>query len=352
MKPNLVTAALLAMCALPVFGNEEAPVPHQKDSFKPIDHDYLRVYAEARADWQNVWNDGTVNDAVSGFKGQYLMLRFDGEIVPGLTYSWRQRLNKSQADFNGTDWVYLNWSTGRWNLNAGKETVAIGGYEYDRNPIDLYGCSVFWNNIPCFKFGASVGYGITKRDRLTFQVSQSPFYTSEHNNLYGYNLMWNGSHGFYESIWSANMMEYLPGKYINYIALGNKFTYDKVWLEFDFMNRAAGHQRFLFKDASVMAELSYRPTGRWRIYGKYTYDINNTGTDADMVVLDGTRLNMIGGGVEFFPLSTDRQRLRIHADAYHSWGRNGNPANTMQDKTTYICAGLTWDMSLFNIKHK
>lgn len=352
MKQYLAALILLAGASGAAAAEPPAVRLTPKDHDTPIDRDYLRVYAEARLDWQNFWYDGTTDKASSGFKGQYLMVRFDGEIMPGLTYSWRQRLNKDPKDFNATDWLYLNYATGRWNFNAGKEVVAIGGYEYDRNPIDLYGCSVFWNNIPCYQFGVTAGYGLTASDRLSLQIGQSPFHTPAHNNMYAYNLMWNGSHGWYEAIWSANLMEFAPGHYINYIALGNKFKYGKAWLELDLMNRAASHQRFLFKDASVMAELSYSPDARWRVYGKYTYDINNSGTDADMVVADGTRLNMAGAGVEYYVLGNARHRLRLHADAYYSWGQAGSPSNPMQNKTTYLSCGLIWDMNLINIKRK
>ncbi len=44
--------------------------------------------------------------------------------------------------------MYLNYEIGRWGVQGGKEVVAIGGFEYDRAPIDLYSCSVFWNNVP------------------------------------------------------------------------------------------------------------------------------------------------------------------------------------------------------------
>lgn len=218
--------------------------------------------------------------------------------------------------------------------------------------MDLYGCSIFWNNIPCFKFGASVGYNITGSDRLTFQVTESPFATSDNHNLYGYNLSWNGSHGCFESIWSANMLEYTSGKYINYIALGNKFTFDRFRIEFDFMNRAASHQTFLFKDCSVMTELSFSPNSHWRVYGKHTYDVNHSGTGADLVVLDGTEMNMAGGGLEFFPLANRRHRLRIHAGVFYYWGKNANSENTFQDKTLYVSTGLTWDINLLNLKRK
>ena len=353
MKPHKVFAAFMTGCLwLPAMADEAAPEPRLQDHSDPVTSEIVRLDVEARMDYQIVNYDGSTDDAKTGFEGKYLMFRLDGMILPGLTYSWRQRLNKNAASFDATDWVYLNYAVDRWNFSAGKEIVAIGGYEYDRAPMDLYGCSVFWNNVPCYEFGVAAGYGITADDRLTFQVTQSPFWTSANRNLYGYNLMWTGKHGFFESIYSANLMEYAKGHFINYLALGNKFTAGKMCLELDLMNRAASHQAFLFKDCSVMAELSYRPQERWRIFGKYTYDVNKTGTDADMVVANGTELSMAGAGFEYFPLIKKRHRLRLHAACYYSWGTNGNPDNIMQNKTTYFTAGLTWDMNLLNIKRK
>lgn len=51
--------------------------------------------------------------------------------------------------------------------------------------------------------------------------------------MYAYNLMWNGRHGFFEAIWSANLLEYAPDRYISYLALGNRFSFGKVALELD-----------------------------------------------------------------------------------------------------------------------
>lgn len=354
LKTIATGGAVVAMTAS-CLAQEVAAEPRLQDNSEPVTNEILRLDVEARVDFQ--WNarDGHTDDSDTGFQGKYLVMRVDGMIVPGLTYSWRQRFNKMHSDasfFDATDWVYLNYEIDRWGFQAGKEVVAIGGFEYDRAPIDLYSCSVFWNNIPCYALGVSAGYGITSSDRLSFQVTQSPFFTKENRNMYGYNLMWNGHHGFYDALWSLNLNEYAKGKYISYIALGNKFTYDKVSLELDLMNRASSHQTFFFKDCSLMAELAYSPNARWKIHGKYTYDVNHAGTDADLVVAEGTELSMAGAGVEFFPLMNKRHRLRLHANCYYSWGKNGNPGNPMQNKTLFVSAGLTWDMNLLNIKRK
>lgn len=196
----------------------------------------VNLQAEVRLDYQHDWLDGhTVNDN-TGFEGKYINFRLDGNITDGLSYSWRQRLNKPHKDasfFDATDWVYLNYDFGRWSVAGGKQVVAIGGWEYDRAPIDLYGCSVFWNNVPCYQIGGSVSFRPSAADKLTFQLCESPFYTPENRNMYAYNLMWNGRHGFFEAIWSANLLEYAPDRYISYLALGNRFSFGKVALELD-----------------------------------------------------------------------------------------------------------------------
>lgn len=313
----------------------------------------LRIDVEARVDWQLDHVDGHTIGSNTGFEGKYLGFRIDGRIVEGLTYSWRQRLNKLHGDnsfFDATDWIYLNYAIDGWNFQAGKEVVAIGGWEYDRHPIDLYGCSVFWNNIPCYDLGVSVGYDVTKNDRLTLQAIQSPFFTKENRNIYGYNLMWSGSHGIFSALYSANLLEYAKGKYISYIALGNKFDVGRVSLELDLMNRAASGQTYFFKDCSVMAELAWRPTDRWRIHGKYTYDVNHADTGADLLVLPGTELSMAGAGLEFYPLKKQRTSLRLHANCYYSWGKNANSADLMQNKTVFVSAGVTWNMNILSLK--
>lgn len=347
MDSKTILRSMLAAAALTA-----VPAAAQETSDSPS---WLKLGATVRVDWQYHHPDGGTDDSETGFRGKYIMLRADGELVKGLTYSWRQRFNKfdsGQGFFDATDWIYLNYSIAGWNVRAGKDVVAIGGWEYDRNPADLFGCSVFWNNIPCYQLGVSGGYDITKRDRLTLQIVQSPFAYSGNRNMYGYNLMWNGSHGPFKAIYSANLLEYAKGRYISYIALGNKVEFEKFGAEIDFMNRAAAHQTYLFKDCSVMGEIFYKPTPRWRIHAKMTYDVNKSGTDADALVTDGTELTMAGGGVEFYPLLKDKTSLRVHAAAYYSWGHNANRGDLMQSNTLFANIGLTWTMDFVNIKKK
>lgn len=312
---------------------------------------YVNVAAEVRVDYQrNLVGSETVKSN-TGFEGKYLNLMVNGDILPGLEYSWRQRFNKAPKDasfFDATDWAYIAYSIEGFKFSGGKQVVMIGGYEYDRAPIDLYSNSVFWNNVPCYQMGVSAGYNITPSDQLSFQVCQSPFYTPDNRDMYAYNLMWTGKHGIFSSIYSANLIEYERGRYISYLALGNRFDFGPVRLEADFMNRATSHQVYLFKDFSVMAELSYHPTNQWNFFAKYTHDQNRSGNAADYCVLPGTKLNMAGLGIEYFPVRNSRHTLRFHLNAFHAWGRNANSADVMQNKSSMFDLGVKWHVNIFS----
>lgn len=352
MTRHLLCTALAGFCTLLPSASAISAADFETKS------ELANLEIDARIDYQLDRLDGKTIDSNTGFEGKYLVIKLDGNITDNLSYSWRQRLNKNHSDgsfFDATDWVYLNYRIDPlWSVAGGKQVVAIGGWEYDRAPIDLYGCSVFWNNIPCYQLGASGSLDLGPSDRLTLQLCQSPFFTSSDRNLYAYNLLWSGTHGIFSALWSANMIEYRSGHYISYLSLGNRFTVGKVALELDLMNRATSGQRFLFDDCSVMGELSYRPTPKWNLAAKMTYDVNRSRRAADLCVLPGTELTMAGACLEFYPLagSASRHSLRFHANCYYSWGRNANEADVMQDKTLLVDVGVKWNMNLFSIKRK
>lgn len=345
-----ITGLVAPLAAFAAETPEEAPAQNP-DGGKNL----IEFAADARVDWQHVGTDGKTDNSATGFEGKYLMLTLDGQIAPGVTYSWRQRMNRqtfSNEFFDATDWIQVSYNVRRVTLSAGKQVVVIGGYEYDRNPIDLYGTSVFWNNVPCYRFGASGTWHINPANNLTAQVVQSPWADATNRNMYGYNLQWQGQFGAFSTSSSLNLLEYAPNKYINYIALGGKLNVDRVTMELDLVNRAAAHQTFFFKDASVIGEVAWRPNRQWRLHGKVSYDVNRTKSNADYTVLPGTELTMAGGGVEFMPLIRKNTSLRLHATCYHAWGRNANSADLMQRGTTYASAGVRWHMDIYKMNRK
>ena len=315
----------------------------------------FRLEAEVRVDYEQDYQLGNKINDVSGFHGQYLNLRMDGKIAEGLTYSWKQRMNKANtvsSFFNATDWVTVDYTVNKWSLSAGKQVVAIGGYEYDMAPIDCYFNSEYWNNIACYQLGASVAYNIGDgSDRLMAQVCESP-YTTHSDYMFAYNLIWYGKHDWFNSIYSLNMTEYQPGKYIYYVVLGNEFKFDNFKLQLDYMNRATGEHAFFFQDFSVMGELSYMIKDKVNVFGKMAYDVNKSGVEGDYSVMPGTELTRVGAGVEYYPLSHGRKDLRLFAHYSYTWGVNGNPAGALQDKQHFWGVGVKWKIDIISLTRK
>ncbi len=314
----------------------------------------LNLGFEVRTDYQREYIDGSAIKDNCGFKGKYLNIRMDGRIINNFTYSYRQRLNKAHSKssfFDATDWLYLRYQMNeQWALSAGKQVVAIGGYEYDRAPIDLYFCSEYWNQIACYQFGVSLAYHFNDgKDQLLAQFCESPFRLSG-EDMYAYNLLWYGSHDWFNTIYSVNMIEYAPGKFINYLTLGNKFNMGDFSLELDVMNRSVGNQTSLLKDLSIMGELSYSPSQKWNIYAKATYDVNSTEKSGDFCVMPGTEATRVGGGIEFFPLGGEKKDVRLHAAFCQTFGKNGNPAGALLDEQSFFSVGLKWKINLLSIK--
>ena len=312
----------------------------------------LSLDVEARGDYQHTTIDGTKDKDNSGFKGNIVDFVLKGDITPKFSYAYRQRLNginKDYSFFDATDWLFLKYKpTKNLSLITGKYIVLVSGWELYPAPIDCYFLSEFCYNFPCYQWGLA-GEFVTNSGNDTFvgQVCQSPYQKNYKNmtghsaDMYAYNLQWMGVHGFYESNWSINLLEYAPNKFINYIALGNRFRLgSNVQIELDYMNRASSHQAFFGKDCSVVGQVSYQPTEKVSVFAKASYEVNHSGTDADVAVQDGTELTRVGAGFEYFPLKD--KNIRVHGYYSYAFGKNTNPQAVVHDKESQVNVGVTW----------
>lgn len=328
---------LLGMIAFFVFGTTVVAQENTNVNFR----------MEARGDYQYENVARQMIPVNTGFRGKQFNLRLNGNITEAISYTYRQRMGRSNVDasyFDAIDHLNLTYTTGSWAFTGGKQTVVVGGYEYDRAPIDFYFGSEYWYNMACYQWGVSAMYtfGDDASDALKLQLSQSPF----GRDLYGYSLMWIGSHGCLDVLHSVNMMEYFPGKYVNFIAFGHQFRIGRMTLQLDYMNRADMANFTFSKDFSVMADLSWAALKNLNVFGKVTYDLNEDNT-ADLCVLPGTELVRVGGGVEYFPLEQNHD-VRLHANYSYAWGQNGNTNGTVFDNQSFLSVGLTWKMSILN----
>ena len=314
---------------------------------------------EARLDWQMDLHKGKLDRAQTGFIGKYIALKAHGELTEGLTYTWRQRFSRTPKDhtfWDQTDILDLNYKFGRFDIGAGKQVVLIGGYEYDRAPINLMCPNLFVANVACYQFGVSGGYQLTANDHLAFQISQSLFATPQDRNLYAYNLMWRGGHNLtdrlrLETIWSVNEVEYLKGKFCNYVALGNKLVVNnKFTVLVDLMTRTYPDNN-PFKNNTFMGEFAWDINPGWKVTAKLSYDCNRGVNMTDKTeIARGSQL-VIGGVVgEWYPIRKGKHLLKVHAALFGSYGSNYNPSDLMQKDTMYGSVGVTWHMNLLNLK--
>ncbi len=354
MKLHKSVAAALIAVSLSSFAAVAEDSQHRESE----DH-LISLDLEARLDWQLVTHKERLDRSQTGFIGKYIALKAHGELTEGLTYTWRQRFSRTPKDntfWDQTDILDFNYKFGRFDIGAGKQVVLIGGYEYDRAPINLMCPNLFVSNVACYQFGVSGGYQISSGDHLAFQVSQSLFATPQDRNLYAYNLMWRGNHQLldwlrFETIWSVNEVEYLKGKFCNYVALGNKFVInEKISLIADIMTRTYPDNN-PFKNNTFMGEVAWDITPKWKVTGKLSYDCNRGVNMTNKTeVARGSQL-MIGGVVgEWYPIRKGKHLLKVHAALFGSYGSNYNPSDLMQRRTIYGSVGATWHMNLFNFK--
>ena len=298
-----------------------------------------RLDVEVRGDWQYEALEWESQPAASGFEGKFLNLRMDGSLTENLTYSIRYRAHKVQSNpFAATDWATLNYTTDNWEFSAGKQVVAIGGYEYDRAPIDIYFASEYWHQIACYQFGVSAAYkyGSTK---LLGQVCQSP-YDFNNQNLYAYNLMVMNE----GTLSSLNLLEYAPGKFAGYVALGSKEVLGDVTVEWDIMYRNDLANLKSGESFSAMLDANWAMNEKLNLFTHASFDFNNGSEEMiDPTVLPGTDIWRIGGGVEYFP--TGKRNVRIHAATAYTFGK-AVPSAALQNGHFMFQAGLTWKVNL------
>lgn len=352
IKKIAASAAMLAL-AFTSFATDNSS-QHQE----PGDH-IISLDLDARLDWQLVKQKDKLDNSQTGFIGKYIALKAYGQLMDGLTYTWRQRFSRTPKDnsfWDQTDILDINYRHDKFDFGAGKQVVLIGGYEYDRAPINLMCPNLFVTNVACYQFGVSAGYQVTPNDHLAFQISQSIFATSAERNLYSYNLMWRGGHNLndllrLETIWSINEVEYIKGKYCNYVALGNKLLInEKFTVLVDLMTRTYPENK-AFKNNTFMGELSWDISPKWKLTAKASYDCNRGVNLTDKTeVARGTQLAIGGAVAEWYPIHNQRHLLKVHAAAFASHGTNNNPNDLMQKDTFYGSIGLTWHMNLFNFK--
>lgn len=329
-----------------------------------IKHRFTKLAFEVRAEF-NLDHHYPYPDSLQnteyGLNGKYFNIAVGGEFCNHFEYFFRQRVVANPGSvsfFDNTDFLYLQYNIKRWSLRAGKEALAVGGFEYDAAPIDVFFYTKLWGSIYCFQPAVSAFYrDKSGHHQITLQIGNSPYVHSNINNmsalgsewkkgLLAYSFMWNCTYPHFKAIYSVNMFERERGKFVNYISLGNKIIFDHFDWYIDYMNRAAVYNKY-FSDFTVVSCMNiYFNHGN--IFIKGGYDQNKSedfGVEnpKEIMVKPGQQYYFYGLGVEIFP--TKDKSVRLHAYVANA---QTIETDTEQHKTRAnnlsACIGVSWNI--------
>ena len=338
----------------------------------------IQSVAFAQTDWGSVFNkfklearfDAEVQNASStsyGLHGRYFNLMVGGDLGNGFSYYFRQRLRAEEGSihfFDNTDFLYVDYqASDNWRLRAGKDAMAVGGYEYDAPPIDEYFVSEYWNNLYCFQLAMSAAY-TTDDGRQTFvaQVSQSPYLNSLglpwNYGLLAYNIEWLGKLGDHvNTLWSTSMIERdrqgSTRHYMNLTMLGTQVCFDRWDAYLDLMHHMLDSDEW-GQNIGYVFRLNYRLTPALTLFAKSSWERNESDRDMatiawiDQMVPAGHTYSKNGLGVEYRPHGMES--LRMHG--YVAYLSDYNKSLDQSVEGVAVNIGLTWTMDFHQLMKK
>ena len=349
---TLLMTALLVVLAVP-------SVQAQMDWEKAFN----KFKMEVRADGEYTTTDTTPN---LGFHGKYFNIMVGGDLGGHFSYYYKQRIVADPGTvtfFDNTDFLYLDYRpTDNWRLRFGKDAMALGGFEYDASPIDVYFPTNLWRNIYCFQLAFSGAY-ITDDGNHTLmaQVSNSPYINYGGLNydagLVAYNLYWAGNMDHWHTLWSTSMVEYKWGHFLNMIMIGNKMAYNKFDIYVDFIHHALSFDDW-GKNFGFVSCANYYFTDRFNIFVKGMYEQNKSEvTLASSVSMDhqlaaGHATARYGLGFEYYPTEQKNVRLHIYGCRMTDSYTDATTNQPVTMATWNFNIGATWTMDYYKLFKK
>ncbi|HSC52108.1 MAG TPA: porin [Phnomibacter sp.] len=210
------------------------------------------VIANMQFGFSNYFTDGKYDE--SKFALNQFRLEIKGKVHEKVYYRFRNRYTRapdpqSQDNVNrSVDMAFIRIdATPKWNFTLGKMCADWGGYEFDFNPIEMYAYNDFIDNSDNFLTGVQAQFIASPQHTFTAQVLNSRTKTFEeiYDTIPGVvpakfpaalvgNWRGNFGNGKFTTLWSYSNFLEAKGKSMFYLALGNKYTFKKGTLIYDF----------------------------------------------------------------------------------------------------------------------
>jgi hypothetical protein len=323
------------------------------------DDEMLNIMLDTRVDFQGTMNNGDTDELT--FRGQTFKIWLAGEIIPGIRYRVRHRLNKPQTPLRegysgATDQAWVSFDIGQhWTIMAGKQSVQFGTFEYDYNPADIYLPTMAFNDLDAYKTGVNVAYKFLGQE-LNLQVvnSDAPQFASEDykNKALAVNILWVGNlfDGAVRTRWAYGAFQHEKSKFYNWLTAGTQFNIGNFSTEVDYYlgNRDMDYSDMVndtelgsryVRDQSVSLNLKYN-FGKWRPFVKGTWNQRHDKNFGE----NAYQTKGIQAVAEFYPFTNKLTKdLRFHAMyAYENTSFQGNFRELGKTDTHSIIVGTRW----------
>lgn len=323
------------------------------------DDKMLNIMLDTRVDFQTSFVNGDRDE--TSFEGQTLKIWLVGEIIPGIRYRVRHRLNKPQTPLRegysaATDQAWLAFDLGkRWTITAGKQSVQFGTFEYDYNPADIYLPTMTFNDLDAYKTGVNVAYSFSGQ-RVNIQVvnSDNPQFASEEykKKALALNVLWEGSllDEKIKTRWGYGLFQHSKSKFYNWLTFGTQLNLNKFTTELDYYigNRNMDYGSIVndeelglryVRDQSLALNLKYN-LGKWKpsIKGIWNQRFDKA---FDRASYQSTGIQ---AAVEYYPFENNLAKdLRFHAMyAYTNTNFKGGFNNLPDENKHMILVGTRW----------
>lgn len=380
---KLLAVLLLAGCVQGVDAQDNENFLENKTLFEEITGvkkktDKFNLYLNMNMSYDAM--DGYSDPVKNKFNVRQLRIEAKGNVNDWLSYRWRQRLNRSNAQGNNIDNAPTSIDiagigvklSDKWSIFAGKQCAAYGGIEFDLNPIEIYEYSDMIDYMSNFMTGLNIGYDFAAGQQLNFQVLNSlngtfaetygdVEYAEASKTPLVYTLNWNGNfNNVFKTRWSASIMNQAKGEKMTYFALGNELSLGKFGMFLDFMysKEDIDRKRILTsmlgggaslpgaEYMSIVTKLNYRFTPNWNVFVKGMYETASLDKEVGEFE-DGKYRTSLGyfAGLEYYPM----ENSNLHFFLTYV-GRKYNYTNKVDLKdydTNRVSVGFIYQLQMF-----
>jgi hypothetical protein len=354
-----------------------AALDQKNDSF----NFYLNLQNSA-----NIYLNGGDYEGID-FKTNQMRLEMRGEVVKGIRYRVRHRMNRGTSTegldnlSRATDIASISIDVAKnFTITGGKQCTAFGGYEFDLNPIDIYQYSDMIDYMDNFLTGVDFAYQV-KGQEFRFQVvnSRNDYMDNIYNglngvetskNALGYTLNWNGSlfDGIVQTRWSYSLFEDAKDMNTNYIALGTQVKLGKkAQLQFDWMNsredidrkgivsdmiNANGGEYVRATDVvynSFVAKIDYRLNNKFNMFVKGMYETATNEGNTNENLNDEFRTSYgYMTGLEYHPIADGLKIFFTYTGRHFDYDNNLTESMGLKDQhTNRFSIGMVYRLKMY-----